>query len=80
MSKSRKSEPAPIEAPSLDVETSDATTPEPSDAFVAVVYRGAHPLIRRCGVVLQRDVPKRVPRVLIAALTRSHGVEIASPD
>ena len=80
MSKSRRNEPAPIESQPLDVETSDATTPEPSDAFVAVVYRGAHPLIRRCGVVLARDVPKRVPRVLIAHLMRSHGVEIAPQD
>jgi len=54
--------------------------PEPSDAFVTVVYRGAHPLIRRCGVVLARDVPKRVPRVIFDQLTRSHGIEIAPRD
>ena len=45
-----------------------------------VVYRGGHPLIRRAGVVLRREVPQLVTKEVADLLARSGDVEIVPPE
>jgi hypothetical protein len=55
-------------APAIESKTDAADNDE-----VLVEYRGSHPLIRRCGVVLTPESPARVSRAVGELLT-------AAPD
>jgi hypothetical protein len=52
-----------------------AVSGEVADRFV--IYRGKHPHIRRSGIVLEPNSPRRVSAVVAELLSRSSDIEIA---
>jgi len=69
----------------MENEGAPASNEEPlavsgEDGDCIVIYRGKHPHIRRHGIVLKPDTPKRVSAVIAALLGASHDIEVRPAD
>ncbi len=75
------SSPAGSAVPESEVDAAEMFAPSGAEeTHLQVVYRGGHPLVRRCGVVLRPDVLQIVKRPIAELLATGGDVEIVWPS